>query len=110
MDKYTIVLVVVLLCIALIMYTQMDEGSSKNKSLKQIVQNTFPQFSVIERNGTIMICEINHRNEPEELVFIRIDPNQQKNIRFSGRMLIATYPKQPSIREMKKDFVQHLQN
>ncbi|WP_163124225.1 hypothetical protein [Acinetobacter portensis] len=108
MDKYTIVLVVVLLCIALIMYTQMDGSSSKNKSFKQIVQSAFPKFSVIERNRTIMICEINHRNEPDELVFIRIDPNQKKNIRFSGRMLIATYPKQPSVSEMKKDFTHHL--
>jgi len=51
-----------------------------------------------------MICEINHRNEPEELVFIRIDPAQKKNLRISGRMLIATYPKAPSVREMRKDF------
>lgn len=108
MDKYAIVLLVVLLCIALIMYTQMDGDSSKKQSFKQIIQNTFPQFSVIERNGTMMICEIDHRNELDELVFIRIDSNQQKNIRFSGRILIATYPKQPSVREMKKDFVQHL--
>ncbi|MBK5646526.1 MAG: hypothetical protein I4N51_05015, partial [Acinetobacter sp.] len=44
------------------------------------------------------------RNEPEELVFIRIDPAQKKNLRISGRMLIATYPKAPSVREMRKDF------
>lgn len=29
-----------------------------------------------------MICEINHRNEPEELVFIRIDPAQKKIYAF----------------------------
>lgn len=108
MDKYMIVAMVVLLCIALIMYTQKDGGSSKNKSFKQIVQDTFPQFSVIERNTSIIICEINHRNEPNELVFIRIDENQQKNMRFSGQMLIATYPKQPTVREIKKDFMTHL--
>ena len=108
MDKYVIVAVVVLMCIALVVYTQKDDISSENKSFKQIIQDAFPKFSVIERSSAVIICEVNYRNEFEELVFIRIDPNQQKNIRFSGRTLIATYPKQPSLREMKKDFAQHL--
>ena len=108
MDKYVIAAVVVLMCIGPVMYTQKDDISSKNKSFKQIIQDAFPKFSVIERSSAVIICEVNHRNEYEELVFIRIDPNQQKNIRFSGRTLIATYSKQPSLREMKKDFAQHL--
>ena len=74
------------------------------KNFKQIVQQAFGRYKVIEKNYTIMICEINHRNEPEELVLIRIDPAQKKNLRISGRMLIATYPKAPSVREMRKDF------
>ena len=36
MNKYVIVAVVVLMCIALVMYTQMDGVSSKKKSFKQI--------------------------------------------------------------------------
>lgn len=55
-----------------------------------------------------MICEMNHRNEPDELVFIRIDPNQKKNIRNFGRRVTFTYPKQPSIGEMRKDFAPYL--
>ncbi len=82
MDKYVIVAVVVLMCIALVMYTQKDDISSKNKSFKQIIQEAFPKFSVIERSSAIIICEMNHRNEFEELVFIRIDPNQQKKYTF----------------------------
>ncbi|WP_353682205.1 hypothetical protein [Acinetobacter sp. ANC 4862] len=51
---------------------------------------------------------MNHRNEPDELVFIRIDPNQKKNIRNFGRRVTFTYPKQPSIGEMRKDFAPYL--
>ena len=108
MDKYAVAAIVFVLCIVLIIYTQMNDSSSTGKSFKQIVQNAFPKFKIIEKHETIMICEINHRNEPEELVFVRVDPNQQKNIRFSGRMMIVTYPKQPSVREMKKDLSKHL--
>ncbi len=36
-------------------------------------------------------------------LFVSI-PAQKKNLRISGRMLIATYPKAPSVREMRKDF------
>lgn len=76
--------------------------------LKELVKDTFPKYKIIEKHGTIMICEINHRNEPEELVFIRITPNQQKSIKQSGRMIIADYPKTPSTKEMLNDFGSHL--
>jgi hypothetical protein len=108
MDKYTIVLVVFLLCVALVYYTQVNGDISSKGSFRNIVQGAFPKFTVIEKTHTIMICEINHRNEPEELVFIRIDANQPKNIRYTGRMMIVTYPKQPSARELKKDISSHL--
>jgi hypothetical protein len=68
----------------------------------------FGKYKVIEKNQTIMICEINHRNELDELVFIRIDPNQKKNIRSFGRRVTFTYSKQPSVREMRQDFAQYL--
>jgi hypothetical protein len=110
MDKYLIVAIVIAICIVMVIYTQRGESSSRsgNTSFKDIVQKEFMKYKVIERNQTIMICEINHRNEPDELVLIRIDPNQKKNIRNFGRRVTFTYPKQPSIGEMRKDFAQYL--
>ncbi|WP_313036011.1 hypothetical protein [Acinetobacter sp.] len=108
MEKYLVVAIVVVVCILLVIYTQRAEGNSTQKSLKEIVQKEFPQYKVIEKNQTIMICEINHRNEPDELIFIRIDPNQKKNIRTFGRRVTFTYSKQPSIKEMRKDFAPYL--
>ena len=103
MDKYLLVALVVGACILLVIYTQLAPSGGQ-KNFKQIVQQAFGRYKVIEKNYTIMICEINHRNEPEELVFIRIAPAQKKNLRISRRMLIATYPKATSVREMRKDF------
>lgn len=108
MDKYLVVAIVVIVCILIVIYTQRANSGSSNKSFKQIVQNEFSKYRVIEKNQTLMICEINHRNEPDELVLIRIDPNQKKNIRNFGRRVTFTYPKQPSIREMRKDFAPYL--
>lgn len=80
----------------------------KNISLEELVRKTFPKYKIMEKHGTIMICEITHRNEPDELVFIRINPNKGKNIKKSGRMLIVDYPKNPSVKEMKTDLGRHL--
>ncbi len=103
MEKYLVV--------AIVIYIQRGAGSSSrsgNSSFKDIVQKEFMKYKVIERNQTIMICEMNHRNEPDELVLIRIDSNQKKNIRNFGRRVTFTYPKQPSIGEMRKDFAPYL--
>jgi hypothetical protein len=108
MDKYLVVAIVVIVCILIVIYTQRVNSGSSNKSFKKIVQNEFSKYKVIEKNQTLMICEMNHRNEPDELVLIRIDPNQKKNIRNFGRRVTFTYPKQPSIREMRKDFAPYL--
>lgn len=107
MNQYLWVSIVIGACILLVIYTQLTP-KGKAKNFKKIVQQTFRHHKVIEKNATIMICEINHRNEPEELVFIRIDPTQKKKLRTSGRMLIATYPKPPSVQEMRKDFKAYL--
>lgn len=77
--------------------------SFKKKSFKEVVQSTFPKYIVREKNEQIMICEYNHKNEPDELVFIRIN-QPTKNIRKSGRMIIAHYVNEPSPGEMKGDF------
>lgn len=84
------------------------QGSNSKLPLKELVKKTFPKYKIIEKHQTVMICEINHRNEPEELVFIRITPNQQKSIKKSGRMLIADYPYIPTAKQLKLDFGQHL--
>jgi hypothetical protein len=76
--------------------------------LKEVVKKTFPKYKIIEKHQTIMICEINHRDEPDELVFIRIKPNEAKNIKKSGRMLICDYPQNPTAQEMLSDFRGHL--
>lgn len=107
MDKYLVVAVVIIICIVMVIYTQRGESSSK-RSFKDIVQKEFIQYKVIERNQTILICEMNPRNEPEELVLIRIDPHQKKNMRSFGRRVTFTYPKQPSIADMRKDFAPYL--
>lgn len=110
MDKYLVVAIVIAICIVMVIYTQRGESSSRsgNTSFKDIVQKEFMKYKVIKRNQTIMICEMNHRNEPDELVLIRIDPNQKKNMRSFGRRVTFTYPKQPSIGEMRKDFAPYL--
>ena len=84
------------------------EIKSEKLSLKEVVKKTFPEYKIIEKHQTIMICEINHRNEADELVFIRIKPNESKNIRKSGRMLICDYPQNPTAQEMLSDFRGHL--
>ena len=110
MDKYFIVISVVIFCIILVIYTQKSESpSSKAKNLKDKVQQAFPNFRVVERVNTIVVSGVNFRNELEEFVTIRIDENQEKNIRRYGSMMIVTYAKEPSEREMKKDILPHLQ-
>ena len=98
-----------LIVIALIIFfISKKKIASNNLPLKKLVQKTFPKYKIIEKHGTIMICEINHRNEPEELVFIRVNQGSKKDIRKSGRMLIADYPSKPTIKELKKDLRAHI--
>ena len=81
---------------------------TKPNNLKDLVKKTFPKHIIIEKFGTVMICEINHRNEPDELVFIRINPSRKKKINKTGRRLNAEYPAVPTARELKIDFEKHL--
>lgn len=109
MEKYFIMGLVALILIVVVWYTQVSSGENHDpNTLKQSLQKAFPQYSVIEKNGTIMICEINHRNEPDELVFIRVDRNQEKNVRMFGKRATITYKKPPSLREIKKDAAAYL--
>ena len=110
MDKYLIIVIVLVACILMIVYTQMETKPKTDPlSLKDMLQKEFPMYKIVERNQNIIICkEIPNQRVDEELVLIRIDPNQQKNLRNSGKLLIATYPKQPSLREIKKDATAYL--
>lgn len=103
-----LILLIGLILIVKIMSGKKTSTKTEKLPLKEIVKKTFPQYKIIEKHQTIMICEINHRNEPDELVFIRIKPNEAKNIRKSGRMLICDYPRNPTPQEMLCDFQQHL--
>ncbi|WP_089605075.1 hypothetical protein [Acinetobacter piscicola] len=110
-DKYLIVGIVFVACILLIIYTQLDGRKKEDKSLsfKEKLQKEFPSYTIMERNQNLIICrEGGNPRIPEELVLIRIDPEQKKNLRNSGKMLIATYAKQPSIREIRKDTANYL--
>jgi len=103
------ILASLILLIGLILIIRKNQNKEqKNISLKELVKKTFPKYKIIEKNQTIMICEINHRNENDELVFIRIKPNQRKTIKKSGRMLIIDYPNKPGINELKTDLSKHL--
>ena len=67
---------------------------------------TFPKYTIIEKFDTVMICEINHRNEPDELVFIRT--GEAKKIKKEGRRITITYPKKPTKNQLKKDLGKYL--
>ncbi|RZG48611.1 hypothetical protein [Acinetobacter wuhouensis] len=111
LEKYLVVGIVFAACVLMIIYTQIgsDKKEDKNLSFKEKLQKEFSNFKVVERNQNLIICrEIANQRIPEELVLIRIDPEQKKNLRTSGKMLIATYSKQPSIREVKKDSAAYL--
>lgn len=109
-EKYLVVAIVFAACMLMVIYTQRDHSKSAKKlSLKEKIQQEFPQYKVIERNENILICKkISNTHIDEELMLIRIDPNQQKNLRTVGKMLIATYHKPPSIREIRKDSISYL--
>lgn len=110
-DKYLIVGIVVAVCLILIIYTQLGDQNEEDKKLtfKERLQKAYPEYKVIERNQNLIICrESENQRVPEELVLIRIDSNQQKNLRTSGKMLIVTYNKQPKIQDVKKDAAPYL--
>ncbi|NAS09353.1 hypothetical protein GPS43_11270 [Acinetobacter haemolyticus] len=64
------------------------------------------KHTIIEKNNQIMICEINHRNEPDERIFIRT--GRRKKIEKSGRFIIAEYSKKPTGKELKNDLTKYL--
>lgn len=111
LEKYLIVGIVFAACIVLIIYTQLDSLKKEDNTLsfKEKLQKEFPNYKILERNQHFIISrEGANPRIPEELVLIRIDPEQKKNLRNSGKMLIATYSKQPSIREVRKDALPYL--
>ena len=44
MNKYWVVAIVVIVCILVVIYTQRSSSHVSKKSLKQILQNAYPQY------------------------------------------------------------------
>lgn len=103
MNTFLIVLVG-LIIIVLIARTKGKTKPFTLGNLKNEAQKAFPRLKIKERNGQILICEIDHRGEFNELVFIKLNSSSQKRVENKGRFLVASYPYVPSRREMQKDF------
>ena len=101
-------IIIAIIILSIISLLILKNKKSNKRNLKEIVKKAFPKHIIIEKFDTVMICEINHRNEPDELVFIRINSNRKKNINKTGRRLNAEYPATPTSRELKTDFNKHL--
>lgn len=101
-------ILVILLVIVVIAFLikKVIKNKEKNMGLREIVKKTFPKHTIIEKNNQIMICEINHRNEPDERIFIRT--GRRKKIEKSGRFIIAEYSKKPTGKELKNDLTKYL--
>ncbi|MCH7352237.1 MULTISPECIES: hypothetical protein [unclassified Acinetobacter] len=82
------------------------KNTGTSESLKITVKKAFPKYTIIEKFDTVMVCEINHRNEPDELIFIRI--GQAKKIIKEGRRIVATYTKKPTKKILEKDLKKYL--
>ncbi|WP_416178144.1 hypothetical protein [Acinetobacter sp. SEK541] len=95
-----------LLIIGIACYFIYKKNKQTNGSLKEIVKKAFPKYIILEKFNTVMICEINHRNEPDELVFIRI--GEPRKIQKEGKRIIATYPQKPTKTQLKNDLKKYL--
>lgn len=72
--------------------------------LKREAEMAFPRLKVKERNGQIMVCEIDHRGELNELLFIKLDRNKPCKIEEKGRFIDSTFPYVPKSAELKRLF------
>ncbi|ENV60166.1 MULTISPECIES: hypothetical protein [Acinetobacter] len=81
-----------------------SKGGNSVASLKEAIQREFGRFSIKERNGQILICEIDHRGEFNELIFVRFEVNCEKRVENKGRFIVASYPYVPNGAEMRRDF------
>jgi hypothetical protein len=93
-----------LICLILITHNMNKKKVyHKELSLKDLIKKTFPKHHIIDKNQTIMICDFDIRNEPDELAFIRLNPNKKKSIEKLGRRIVINYQKMPSSKELKND-------
>lgn len=72
--------------------------------LVQRVKNEFRGFIIIEKFGQVLICEADTRGLPRELVFIRLNPSEEKLIQAFDKYVKASYKYVPTGAEMRKDF------
>ena len=107
MGNFLIIILVLIAVFFVIRWTQENkpkttrerrlERVSKPKpselSLFHSVRKGFSEFKVLKKHETVFICDVdNIRREPEEIVFIRIEPNKLKSLEVKGRFMVATYP------------------
>ncbi|HQV24965.1 MAG TPA: hypothetical protein PLS76_04355 [Acinetobacter sp.] len=119
MGNFLIIILVLIAVFLVIRWTQENkpkttrerrlERVSKPKpselSLFHSVRKGFSEFKVLKKHETVFICDVdNIRREPEEIVFIRIEPNKLKSLEVKGRFMVATYPYIPTAKQMRKDF------
>lgn len=119
MGNFLIIILVITVTILVVKWTQTDkpktarerrlERASKPKphelSLFRTVRKEFSEFKVLKKYDAVLICDVkNVRKEPEEIVFIRIEPNKTKSLEVKGRFMVATYPYIPTGKQMRKDF------
>lgn len=97
---------IIILIIALSIIFLIYKYKKKSLTLKDIAKKTYPKHIIIDKFDTIMICEINHRNEPDELAFLRLNPNKAKTIKKEGRRLKVEYQRIPTSTELKRDLKQ----
>lgn len=84
------------------------EKPKKAESLRAMIEKEFKKHYVVEKNGKTMICEQDTKGFIKELVYISIKPNQGKSVKKSGSYMIVSYPKKPTLQEIKKDFGEFL--
>lgn len=117
-SNLVIVAVIVLITVFVIAYTQKNttKSSKLNTSkmpasavLKIRAKEAFKNFVIIEKNGTVMICEAGIMNRPpKELVFVNINPLGQKRKEQKRSFIEMTYREVPTVSELKADLKQEL--
>lgn len=118
MDSKIIIMIFIFLITGFVVaYTQKkpkqkDLNNSKvpaSSILKNRAKEAFKNMVVIEKNGTVMICEAGIMNRPpKEIVFLSINPLGQKRKEQKRSFIEMTYREAPSVSELKADLKQEL--
>ena len=117
-SNLVIVAAILLITFFLIGFSQNKVNKSKGLNtskmpasavLKIRAKEAFKNLVIIEKNGTVMICETGIMNRPpKELVFVNINPLGQKRKEQKLNFIEMTYREIPSVSELKADLKQEL--